>query len=78
VTKKGRDAKRRKAHKARTKAKVRAERAEKACALCGEGDRHLRRLKMVVDGKAVIDQRVCRMCAAVIEVLVRDRRRHRL
>jgi hypothetical protein len=64
--------------KAARKAKERAAKAEKACALCGEPDRHLRRVKLVVDGKAVVDWRACRACAAPIEVLVRDRRQHRL
>jgi hypothetical protein len=59
------------------KAKERALKAEQRCALCGEGGR-LRRVKLTVDGKAVVDYRACQMCRAVLEVLLRDPRRHRL
>ena len=77
MSKKGRTAKRRAAHKARAKAKARAAKAEKACHLCGETDRHLRRLEVRVDGKSRIRWTVCRMCAATLEVLLRDPRNHR-
>jgi transposase-like protein len=77
VTKKGRTAKRRKAQKAKAKAKHRAAKKAKSCELCGEGDTHLRRFKVMVDGKVQSDWRTCRSCCAVLTVLLADRRNHK-
>ena len=76
MSKKGRTAKKRKAHKARTKAKARAAKSEKRCVRCGETDRHLRRFKLTVNGKVRADWKTCRMCTAVLDVLVMDPRNH--
>lgn len=77
MTKKGREKKRRTAHKARNKAKARAAKSEKTCQLCEESDRHTRRFVVKVDGRVECDWATCRSCCAVLRVLLVDRRNHR-
>ena len=77
MTKKGRTAKKRKAHRAKFKAKARAARAVKVCQLCQESDRHIRRFQVKVDGEVECDWATCRSCCAVLRVLLVDRRNHK-
>jgi hypothetical protein len=73
--KKGRQRAKVKAARARAKAKTRAAKAARACHFCGETERHMRRFKASFDGKPEADWKLCRSCAAVTMVLLRDQRR---
>lgn len=73
-SKKGRQAKKKKAAKARIKAKARAAKAQKSCHFCNESERHLRRLRVTLDAKEEVAWRLCRSCTAVTMVMLRDPR----
>jgi transposase-like protein len=51
-------------------------RRKPSCHFCGEDERHLRRFEVRLDGKREYDWRLCRSCAAVLTVLLRDKRNH--
>jgi hypothetical protein len=75
VSKKGRQQKKAKAAKAKAKAKARVARSARSCHFCGESEHHMRRFRASLDGKAEADWKLCRSCAAVTMVLLRDPRR---
>lgn len=54
-----------------------ADLARGRCSKCGEKDRKLHRFVVRVDGVKRTDWRVCRMCRAVLEVLLTDPRNMR-
>ena len=85
-SKRGRAKKREKAAraKARVKAREAAHRSDKACHFCGETDRHMARFRALLEGyssdrksKEKLDWKLCRSCAAMTMVLLRDPRTKR-
>jgi hypothetical protein len=73
--KNGRRKRKAKAAKAKARAKARAARAGRACHFCGESERHMRRFRASLDGKPEADWKLCRSCAAVTIVLLREPRK---
>jgi hypothetical protein len=70
--------------KAQAAARAAAHRADKACHFCGETDRHMARFRAQLEGysadrksKQKLDWKLCRSCAAMTLVLLRDPRNKR-